>query len=296
MTGKSIQRIPVIFFIFVILTDIPLCANSQSITQVKKGNFSLPTSQQPGPLIGFGQNIVNKHDLQYYNYINHLHGNNKKYTEVVPTILYGIRDDLSMYLQLPIAAQLKNGDFTYHGIEQFLAQFEYTPYNNGTEYAVNQFTIVSNLTINKNQTHAKNLKRSSGPASIFVGFTASHTDPKWYPFTCIGAWFPIPTGSEKAGILAFYGWGLSGNICYKADHYMLNWMIELDGIYQQKNKVMGVPEPNFGGNTIILGPSVWFSTQRLIIQVGLSGVVYEHLYGIQNKSNYYLSIDIAWKF
>jgi len=39
-------------------------ANEKEIQHIKEGNFALPTSQQPSPLFSFGQNILDKGDIQ----------------------------------------------------------------------------------------------------------------------------------------------------------------------------------------------------------------------------------------
>src|SRR5436190_21033773 len=65
--------------------------------QLTMGNFALPTSQQPGPLIGFGQNIVEAGDRQFFLYANYLKGQQKKYVEAVPSFVYGISDTASLF-------------------------------------------------------------------------------------------------------------------------------------------------------------------------------------------------------
>jgi hypothetical protein len=39
----------------------------EKIEQMHVGNFALPTSQQPAPLIAFGQNILDKGELLLFN-------------------------------------------------------------------------------------------------------------------------------------------------------------------------------------------------------------------------------------
>ena len=48
-----------------------------SVEQLQIGNLALASSQQPGPLIGFGQNILGKKDLQFFCYVSDLVGCHK---------------------------------------------------------------------------------------------------------------------------------------------------------------------------------------------------------------------------
>ena len=58
------------------------------------GNFALPISQQPGPLLSFGQNFANKGDLIAYAYALQLKGHKESLVQVVPSVLYGVTKTL----------------------------------------------------------------------------------------------------------------------------------------------------------------------------------------------------------
>jgi hypothetical protein len=77
------------------------------VKQSKIGNFALPPSQQPGPLFSFGQNILDKGDLEIMTFVAHLKGHRNRTTEIVPAILYGISDKASIFGVLPICASQK---------------------------------------------------------------------------------------------------------------------------------------------------------------------------------------------
>ena len=67
------------------------------------GNFILPTTQEPGPLFGFGQNIIDEKDLQVYVAPNKYGGHDFHFSEILTYILYGITDYLSIFLAVPVA-------------------------------------------------------------------------------------------------------------------------------------------------------------------------------------------------
>ena len=115
------------------------------VEQPKVGNLALPGSQQPGPLLGFGQNVVDKHDTQAFLFPDFLIGRRKSFTEMAPSILYGIRDDLSIFIELPIAAQFKSRENRSSGPEDLVVQLEYAFHTHKTATATNQMTLVTSL-------------------------------------------------------------------------------------------------------------------------------------------------------
>lgn len=283
-------------FFIIAIVNRSLCSNHQNVEQLKIGNFALPSSQQPGPLIGFGQNMLDQQDLQFFNYVDILKGCNKQFTGIVPSILYGFTSDCSLFIQLPIAAKFKENGSVYQGIQEVVIQLEYSFYNTVTPTSTNQVSIVSNIGLTPYEPR-KGIGRASAITNLFLGFTASHMGDSWYPFTSVGMIFALKDDdTTKYGNQVLYQCGLSRNISYKEDTYILNWMFELDGYYKQQDKVCCKIDPNSGSNMILFGPSLWFSTQKISIQAGISGVIYEKLTGVQNKNKYYVTIDCGWKF
>lgn len=96
----------------------------------KVGNYLLTTSQQPGVLFGFGQNIVDKGDKQIFMNVNQFFGQRMNLSLLIPGFLYGIRDDLSLFAFFPIVAHQREGCNSSHGISDFFVQLEYTYLNN----------------------------------------------------------------------------------------------------------------------------------------------------------------------
>lgn len=63
----------------------------------KIGNFSLPTSQQPAALFGFGGNIIDKGEVQIYLFEDDFVGKKKTTIDVIPSVLFGITDNWSVF-------------------------------------------------------------------------------------------------------------------------------------------------------------------------------------------------------
>ncbi|HEX4069308.1 MAG TPA: hypothetical protein VHX42_04375 [Candidatus Babeliales bacterium] len=270
-------------------------SDKDPIKQLHIGNFALPSSQQPGPLVGFGQNIIDKGDLQIFLYGDQLKGKQRSFNEVAPSILYAITDYLSLFVEQSVAVKFREDLFTSHGIEDLIAQVEGTFYERDTLHTQSQITLVGNIGFPTGSA-LKIPPTGFGAVSFFLGFTAFCMKTDWYYFTAMAGVFPTSHKTTQFGKQFLYQFGLSKNIAYKADGWILNWMVELDGFYSQRNKILGCMDLNSGGNFILLGPSLWFSTQRFILQGGISAVIFDHSFKNQFKNSYFAAVDVGWKF
>lgn len=262
---------------------------------VKEGNFALPLSQQPAPLFSFGQNLVDKHDLLAFIYPAQLKGSRSNFIEVVPSILYGLTDRMSLFVELPIAVKLKHEDTKSHGVGDLVVQLEQIMYAEETPTSVNEVTVVGNITLPTGSA-IKNPPTGLGSPSFFLGVTLSRSKTDWYYFTSLGGHITTFHKHNKEGNTFLYQFGVGRNIAYKTDGWILNWMIELDGTYRQRTIVSEVIDCNSGGNTLILGPSIFFSTRRFEMDGGIAAVVAQHLFGSQTKERYLAAFYAGWKF
>jgi hypothetical protein len=74
-------------------------------------------------------------------------------------------------------------------------------------------------------------------------------------------------------------------------------MVEFDGTYSCRNKILGEIDPNSGGNIIYITPSLFISSKKsLVIQFGIGFPVHQHLYGNQNNKENLLEAKIFWTF
>ena len=68
-------------------------------------NFSLPVSQQPAPLVSFGELLIGKGVVQLYLFADAFIGKNNYLTDVFPFVLWGIRDDLAFSFFAPFSVK-----------------------------------------------------------------------------------------------------------------------------------------------------------------------------------------------
>ncbi len=259
------------------------------------GNFALPLSQQPAPLFSFGQNLVDKGDMLVFVNYNQLKGPRSNFIDVVPSILYGLTDTLSLFVELPIAAKFQHEGFTSHGVSDLVVQLEQIVYAKETSTSVNEITAVGNMTFPTGSAE-KMPQTGFGSPTFFLGVTLSHTDIDWYYFSSFGCLITTFHKNNKIGNLFLYQFGVGKNIAYKTDQWILNWMVELDGTYKQRDRICDVVDCNSGSNTVIIGPSLFFSTQRFEMDGGIAVIASQHLLGRETRDHFFASFYAGWKF
>lgn len=261
-----------------------------NVPQVKEGNFSV--LQQPFPLFSIGQTIVGKHDLLGYVYGDFRKGHRHKETVVTPSLLYGIRDDLALFVNLPVAARLTEDCHHSSGLLDAWAQLEYAWYTRSTPYFTNEATILGSITIPSGSTR-KNPPPGDGSPSFFLGATVSHLATDWYAFGSTGIELPTRYRHEKPGKALLYQMGAGRNIG-TLPGWSFVFFVEFNGIYHQRDTRNGIVDDNSGGNTIYLAPVLFVGSDNFVFQIGIAAVVDEHLFGQQNKRKYHASINIGY--
>ncbi len=260
----------------------------------KIGNFALPTSQQPAALFGFGGNIIDKGEILVNFFADEFVGRNKTTIDLFPNVVFGITAEWSILYALPFTPLIRSNGYTASGLEDFLIQLEYAFYNKSTISYIDQATVLANITFPTGSAR-KNPPTGFGSPSVFIGATFYRTMVDWFFFTAPGA---ILTNSEqrtKFGDQFLYQFGIGRNIA-SPEGWIYAWLVEIDGQYTKKNRVNGVLDANSGGNVVYATPSLWISSNEIIIQFGVSLPISQHLFGYQQKFDYALNVNFAWSF
>lgn len=127
----------IINILAIVLFFFSLVCNAEERNEEKPpaiGNFALSVSQQPGPLVSFGENILSAKETQLSLFADDYIGVDKHFVDLIPSVLYGITDSLSIYLNVPYALSYQLGQQKSSGIEDAFAQLEYAFYNKSTGY------------------------------------------------------------------------------------------------------------------------------------------------------------------
>ncbi|MBA3813201.1 MAG: hypothetical protein H0X26_01710 [Alphaproteobacteria bacterium] len=259
------------------------------------GNFALPTPQQPGPLISFGQHVINKDQAQVFWFADDFKGEKKHKIDLIPTLLLGVTDDFSISFSAPLAVKYKDEKTHSSGCEDIFLQLEYAPYTAKTANFQEQLTLLTSITFPTGSTH-KQPQTGFGSSSFFVGGTFSRMYTDWFGFTSHGVLLTTSDEGTKFGDEFLYQCGLGRNIFSIASELIISGMIEIDGQYVKKDKIKKITNPDSGGNILYVTPSLWISTKRVIFQVGFGLPATQHLFGNQKKNNYLLAANCGWTF
>jgi len=260
----------------------------------KIGNFALPTSQQPAALFGFGGNIIYKGEIQFYFFADDFIGPHRITSDLIPSLLFGITDDWSIFFNFPYSPLLKDGHYQSNGLEDCFVQLEYAFYNYSTTTYVDQATVLANITFPTGSSK-QNPPTGFGAPSLFIGATYYRTMVDWFVFAAPGA---VLTGSDhrtKFGDQFLYQFGIGRNIP-SPEGWIYAWMLEIDGQYNKRNRINGTLDHNSGGNVIYATPSLWISSNDMLLQLGVSIPINQNFFGHQHKFNYALNLNFAWSF
>jgi len=285
----------VLFFCFISLSLAENTHNNPSkiVDPFKTGNFILPASQQPGALIGFGQNVIDKNELQLFLMADDFLGIQKHAIDVIPGILYGITDNFSVFFNLPYAANYQEGRKHSAGLEDAFVQLEYAFYNKQGKNFSDQATIVTGLTFPTGAA-LKDPSTGVGSPSVFLGGTFNRTYPDWFAYTSHGVTLMTTHNNTRYGDIFLYQFGFGRNLFDIGTRWIFAWQAELDGQYAKRNRISGVTDPNSGGNVVYFTPSLMAASNKLIFQFGVGRAISQNLYGNQTKNTYLVATNIGW--
>lgn len=260
------------------------------------GNFALPPSQQAGPLLSFGQNVINKGQLQFYFEPQYLRYSSKRnYLLADPSILYGLSDNASLMLSFPYALKYRNNLHHSQGFSDIALQAEYAYYNKKTDNYKIEATVVGAISL---PTGSQNKTPTTGnqSAGYFVGTTYNMTYVNWLWYFSPGINFSAPIHRQMFGSQFLYEFGVGKILASATKKYILLALLEFDGRYAQKNKRFNIHEKNTGGNSILATPSIWLSTPKWIFQLGVTIPAFRRLNGDQRIASIGGTGTLAYTF
>jgi hypothetical protein len=273
----------------------PTATTNPPTEPTKTGNYALRVSQQPAPFIAFGENVINKGQLQTYLFGDYFHGNGQHTEDALPYIVYGLTDNSSLLVALPIATSYRQGSNSSSGLEDATLQYEYAFYTKSTSSYEDQATVVAAINIPTGSSSVKP-PTGTGAPSYFLGATFNRTYNDWLGFVSPGATITTTHDGTRFGNQYLYQAGFGRNIAYVSSKWLLTWMVEADGQYSQHNQINGSSDPNSGGNAIYITPSLFFARNHLIVQAGIGIPCLQQLNGSQNRNNFLVAANIGWTF
>lgn len=258
------------------------------------GNFSLPTSQQPFGLFAFGGNIIDRGEVQLFLFADEFAGNKRLLTDVIPSVLFGVTDNFSILFNFPFSPIQRDHCHRSSGFDDFFIQLEYAFWNKKTKTYMDQATIIANVTVPTGSLK-KDPPTGFGSPSLFLAATYTHMRVDWFAFAGEGAILATSNHGTKIGDQFLYQFGFGRNISSPCG-WIYAWMIEFDGQYSKRNRFRGRLDHNSGGNFIYITPSLWMSSETILLQFGVSFPLTQNLFGRQRKFDYALNFNFGWAF
>lgn len=260
----------------------------------KIGNFALPASQQPSTLFGFGGNIIEEGEVEFSIFSDDLIGRRRTSIDIVPSLLYGITDNLSILFLMPSTPAYRDLCDRSRGLEDFIIQSEYAFYNKATTTYTDQATVLASLVIPTGSS-TKMPPTGIGTLGLFAGGTFYRMFVDWFYFAGPFALIPGSYHGTQFGQQYYYQCGL-GRSFPSPEGWIYALMVEVDGQYGKKNRIRGFVDENSGGNTVWATPSLWISNRYFVLQFGASFPVVQRLNGSQRKFDYILNLNLQWSF
>lgn len=259
------------------------------------GNYSLPTAQQPGPFYSFGQDIVDKGNLQLFFQPSFQMVVNEQYPSTILAANYGITNNLALLAYVPYAMNYIDERQHATGIGDMGLQGEYAFFNASDAFSTTQSTVLAAVNFPTGSAR-KNPATGFGAPSYFIGATYNRLYVQWYWYTSAGMTYIARNASGQNGAQYFYQGGLGRNIISTTNQFTLFGLVEIDGEFDEKNALLGEIDANSGGNTIFITPSITYATTHLMIQFGVSWPIIQQLNGEQDKVRYLTALNLIWTF
>lgn len=275
------------------LPGILLGNEKKKIEPLPIGNFSVPIATQIAPLVSFGQLLIGEKTLFPQLSGIYTRGHNSYTDVIVPNVIYGIRENLSVFFVIPFTPRSRSGTSHSSGIKDTFLQLEYGYYNKSQKDYSLVGTVVANVQFPTGSS-SKVPPTGTGSFSYFLGTTYAYLSYNWYAFLSPGLNLTTTHHAKKFGNTYLYQWGFARYIEQLSPQgWVFDLMIEFDGAYVEKDKIHGIANPNSGGNTIFIIPSIWLSSKRWVLQWGIGFPLIQNLNGHQDKIKYSIAYNLG---
>lgn len=265
----------------------------ETVETLPIGNFSVPTATQISPLLGFGQLLVGENIFFPQITGTYSRGHSSSFNVIAPSVTYGVRDDLALFFLAPFDIRSRDGSSHSSGIRDVLLQAEYGFYfSSGSDYTC-QSTVVANVQFPTGSS-SKSPPTGAGSFSYFLGTTYAYTSFNWFAFVSPGANLTTRRHGTKFGNSFLYQCGFARYIKQLSPQgWVFDLMLEFEGAYTVKDRIHGKTNPDSGGNVIFATPSLWLSSNRVIIQWGIGFPILQKLNGHQDKIRYSIDYNLG---
>jgi hypothetical protein len=257
------------------------------------GNFMLPGSQAPGPLISITPIFLDKGITTLSLYVLHTTGQDQSFNGLLPEIAYGITDNLSILIAAPYAISSQYNQARSSGAGDALFELDYTLYSKTTSQYAEAVKLISGFTLPTGSSSVQPATGFGAPSYI-INLTYNRYYTAWFGFASGGIQYPSTHNGSKFGNIALYQGGFGRNIMNIDSKWSLAWVLEADGTYTSQSRINGMTVNNTGSNIITITPSISIASKYLFIQAGITKPIISNLYGHQNKQGYAVTAEFSY--
>lgn len=278
----------------ILVSSLSLISIAQaSVEPPNHGNLSMPVSQQPGAFVSLGQNILEKGNTQVSVFPYYLRGQHQFYSDIDAIYVYGITDDLSLFIDIPVQPRSEIDHQHVSAMGDSIVQLEKTIYEKSSRECLDQGTVLTNMTIPTGNGLSTPNTGLYSPSMLFGG-TFLRTCTQWLAFGSGGMLVTTARNGLRYGNILLYQFGLGRNLYTEEKQLIVVAMAELTGSYAWQNRIDQHLDPNSGGNLIFITPSLWLSTQHLIINAGVGFPILQQFNGQQYRYNYQVAVEFTY--
>lgn len=292
-----LKRVILLAFVFWCCLFVLTSNASTSEEPPPIGNFSLPRSQRPGSFYSFGSNIIGPGQLVARTLPNLFKSTGSYSIGSGATLLYGTSAKSSLLFSVPITPYTTNRTSHHAGLSDVGLQGEYAIYERASSKDSELGALLAGFTVPSGASAL-----SYGTFSYFFGGTYSHSWIDWIFFAAPGILQFGGNPKSRLGTRCYYELGVGRNISSQSGEYIFTGFLEVNGQYDKKNASPKPVTHQSGGsilsdgNLLFVSPSLYFSTQKWVLELGVSWPITQFWLGTQNEVNYFVGSAIAYTF
>lgn len=296
-----------------IVSSISFNAHSNNEDPPPIGNFALPKSQRPGAFYSFGSKILDEGQLQLATKPNIFKETGAIYYGMPNLLQFGVTNDTSIYFSFPATLQnaIRTPTGTTHGsgMDNFSFQGEYEFFSNKNHTDTESADVIIGATIPSGST-----KVTAHWSSYFVGGSYTHTWIEWILFAASGYLKFEGPKTIRPGDIIYFEIGSGRDIKCEPGEYNFTAFLELNGQYSKKDpfqsisisEIINPAQPSrrrivhpsgsalSDGALLFITPSLWYSNQQWIVQLGVSAPIFQQWANTTQKVEYYTSLAILY--
>ncbi len=225
------MKIRYYLILFVLLTPLMVRAQGKENGENEPlpiGNFSIPLVTQVAPLVSFGQLLIGEQAFLPQVSGGYARSDDGYVSMVAPNGIYGIRDDLSLFFNVPFNPRSRSGSLESSGIEDIFLQLEYGYYSKNRKDYTLQGTMVANVQFPTGSS-SKNPRTGDGSFSYFLGTTFAYMSYNWFAFVSPGANLTTSRHRTKFGNSYLYQCGFARYMePLSSERWLFDFMVEFD--------------------------------------------------------------------